>query len=369
MMGRRHCLSIAAALNALLGVLASSSTSCLPLLMISIFSILSPSANEIGPIVAIELAGLSQVISKANVTKYISWYKLFGSLTSGIAMVFNGILFPCIQSYLSRHQLYVVIMLSYSVCQLFLAGWCLQISPDFDAVVNHRVIAKELDPLKSYNKLSDSSKQSILHVLGFYLTDSYASSYITLLLITLYLQSNFNFQPLALSILSALLLILAGLSDTCDDTICSYFGLVQSVVVFQFPANIILIIFPYIPYSYITVIILLLRYSISQFDSPIRNAYVNMVITPSDRSGVNTVVNMVRVVAIVLAPYILYTLSYFNLSFSLAVVLSGWLKIAYDVLLMRDFMVANDSKNVTTFDHHPSPSSPLNQPHSPMRVQ
>ena len=368
-MGRRYCLAFSAALNALLGIIASVSMSCLPLLIMSIFTVISPSANEIGPIVAIELAGLSQVISKSNVKKYISWYKLFGSFTSGIAMAINGILFSYFQSYLSVHQLYVVILLSYSVCQLSLAIWCFRISPDFDVVTNHQIAAKDVDPIKAYSKLSESSKQALYHVISFYLTDSYASSYVTLLLIVLYLQSTYYFQPFTCSVLSAFFLVLAGLSDACDDTICSYFGLVQSVVVFQFPANIILVILPYIPfsYSYMTISLLLLRYSISQFDSPIRNAYVNLVISPSDRSGMNTLVNMVRAIAIVLAPYVIYALSGLRITISFAVALSGWLKIAYDIALMSDYMVAHND-TVTQTDN-PFPSSPLNQPHSPMRMQ
>lgn len=364
--GRKYSLCTYFILHGVLGLLGSTSTSYLIFLIIPIFATLSPSSNEIGPHISMEMAGLSQVIAKANMTLYLSWFKLFGACTSAIAITINSsLIYLLLFKYFDENRLYLFTVFMYSGCQMCLALLYLRLSSDFD-ITNNQPGIKEINPIKLYEKLIDTSKESIFHILDFYLTDSYASSYITLFLIILYLQYEFHISPLFLSFIISIMLIFSGLSDAFDDLVCSFFGLVRSVIIFQFPANIVLIVLPFVPYSYLSILLLIMRYSISQFDSPIRNAYVNMVIVPRDRSGVNTIVNTVRVFVVVLAPYFIYLFSHLKFSVSFAVMLSGWLKLAYVVVLVRDFLVKQ--REIGSANENSTPS-PVNQPHSPIRMQ
>jgi hypothetical protein len=86
----------------------------------------------------------------------------------------------------------------------------------------------------------------------------------------------------------------------------------------------------------LAVAVLLGRFSLSQMDLPTRQSYLAAVVEPDERSAAAGVTTVARTLASSLAPVITGTLLSAGL-LSLPFLLSGGLKIAYDLALWRAF--------------------------------
>ena len=84
--------------------------------------------------------------------------------------------------------------------------------------------------------------------------------------------------------------------------------------------------------------VLLLRFSISQMDVPIRQSYVMAVVRPDERSAAAGITGVARTIGASIAPWFVGLMfsrpSLINLPFFIA----GMLKIVYDLLLYREFV-------------------------------
>ena len=86
----------------------------------------------------------------------------------------------------------------------------------------------------------------------------------------------------------------------------------------------------------LAIVMLLVRFSISQMDVPTRQSYTMAVVDPSERSAAGGVTGVARSAGASLAPAFagrLLSVSMFSAPFFLA----GGLKIVYDLLLYRSF--------------------------------
>src|SRR5512139_2801994 len=89
------------------------------------------------------------------------------------------------------------------------------------------------------------------------------------------------------------------------------------------PSNILLILVPLMPTLPLAVLVLLVRFSISQMDVPTRQSYTMAVVDPDERSAAAGVTGVARTVGAALA--------------RLPFLAAGGLKIVYDLLLWRSF--------------------------------
>ena len=110
------------------------------------------------------------------------------------------------------------------------------------------------------------------------------------------------------------------------------------MVATHLPSNILLILVPLMPNVTLAILLLLLRFSISQMDVPTRQSYTMAIVRPEERSAAAGITGVARTTGAAIAPwlagYLLGRPSLINLPFFLA----GTLKIAYDLLLYRAFV-------------------------------
>ena len=78
--------------------------------------------------------------------------------------------------------------------------------------------------------------------------------------------------------------IFAGISALLASRLASRFGLIRTMVATHLPSNILLILVPLMPNLSLAVLVLLLRFSISQMDVPARQSYIMAVVRPEERS-------------------------------------------------------------------------------------
>jgi MFS family permease len=95
---------------------------------------------------------------------------------------------------------------------------------------------------------------------------------------------------------------------------------------------------PLMPSLWLAVLVLLVRFSISQMDVPTRQSYIMAVVRPDERSAAAGITGVARTIGAALSPlfvgFMIARPALINLPFFIA----GTLKIAYDVLLYREFV-------------------------------
>ena len=103
------------------------------------------------------------------------------------------------------------------------------------------------------------------------------------------------------------------------------------------PSNVLLILVPFMPSLTLAVILLLIRFSISQMDVPTRQSYVMAVVAPDERAAASGITNVARTVGVSLSP--VFTGIFLSNPAFLGVpfVISGVLKIVYDLALYFNF--------------------------------
>jgi MFS family permease len=109
------------------------------------------------------------------------------------------------------------------------------------------------------------------------------------------------------------------------------------MVVTHIPSNILLMLVPLMPNLPLAIIMLLLRFSISQMDVPTRQSYLMGLVEPAERSAAAGVTGIARTLGAAVGPIFSGLFLSSQIVWGLPFVLAGSLKIVYDVLLYRGF--------------------------------
>lgn len=80
--GRRFSLILGSALSFVTSIIFATQSNFWVLLISAIIGVISPSGNEIGPFMAIEISSLAQVTRGSDCTILMAWYNLFGCFAS-----------------------------------------------------------------------------------------------------------------------------------------------------------------------------------------------------------------------------------------------------------------------------------------------
>jgi len=131
--------------------------------------------------------------------------------------------------------------------------------------------------------------------------------------------------------------ILAGVSALSAAWVAGKIGLVNTMVFTHLPSNILLILVPFMPSLGLAIILLLVRFSISQMDVPTRQSYTMAVVDPDERSAASGITGVARTIGASLSPVITGALMANPVFLGAPFVISGGLKIVYDLALYFNF--------------------------------
>ena len=131
--------------------------------------------------------------------------------------------------------------------------------------------------------------------------------------------------------------ILAGISALSATKIAARIGLINTMVFTHLPSNILLILVPLMPNAPLAILMLLLRFAISQMDVPTRQAYTVSVVEPDECSAAAGVTGIARTIGAGISPLIVGSLFASAALVNVPLFLAGGLKIVYDLALYRSF--------------------------------
>jgi len=329
--GRKRTLLLGAMLMIGAGVVFLLTQNIILLIVTAIIGVISPSGNEIGPFLSVEQAGLTQLIPNERRTQVFAWYNLVGSFATAAGAGIGGWLAHSLQAGgISALESYRVVLTGYSVG----GGVLFLLFLNLSSAIEVEPAAQQKTSLGLHR-----SRAVVLRLSALFALDAFAGGLIVQSLLVFWFQRNFGANVGELGRIFASANVLAGISALLAVPLAKRFGLINTMVFTHIPSNILLILVPLMPTLPLAIGLLLLRFSVSQMDVPTRQSYTMAVVTPDERSAASGVTAIARSIGASVSPMlagILFGSPILALS-SVPIFVCGGLKIAYDLLLYREF--------------------------------
>ncbi len=269
--------------------------------------------------------------------KFLRVYTLAGSLATALGALCGGGLTQALQHTAMTHvQSYRAVVFLYAALGVALAflflrlSTSVEVSPASNGPVPSSSFAGIFGIVRSRNV--------VLKLSGLFALDSFAGGFVVQSFAAYWFYLRFGVQPAALGAIFFWANVFAGISALLATRLAARIGLIRTMVVTHLPSNILLILVPLMPNLSLAVLMLLLRFSISQMDVPTRQSYTMAVVPAEERSAAGGFSGVARTTGAAISPLLAGFLfarpSLINAPFFVA----GALKIIYDLLLYKQFV-------------------------------
>jgi len=334
--GRRRMLIIGAILMAAAGLAFACTSNFLLLILAGTIGVISPSGNEVGPFLSIEQAALSHVVPARTRTEVFAWYTLVGSLATAIGALCGGTLTHALQKTVMRPVVsYRAVVILYAALGAMLAFVFTRLSSAAE-VNSPGEESASLGILKKFLGIG-RSRHVVAKLASLFALDSFAGGFVVQTFAAYWFYLRFGVDPGTLGVIFFWANIFAGISALLASRLAGRFGLIKTMVVTHLPSNILLILVPLMPNLSLAVLVLLMRFSISQMDVPTRQSYTMAVVSAEERSAAAGITGVARTTGAAISPlfvgFMFARPSLINAPFFIA----GTLKIIYDLFLYREF--------------------------------
>jgi MFS family permease len=330
--GRKRMLLAGAGLMLFAGVVFALTQNYIFLVLAAMIGVISPSGNEVGPFLAIEQASLAQIVSDQRRTQVFAWYNLVGSFATATGALVGGGLAQVLQNTgVAPLNSYRAVVIGYAAMGAVLAVLFSRLTPGVEAPVrpDHATVRSRLGLHRS--------RRVVFKLSALFALDAFAGGLVVQSIVAFWFHTRFGVPPGVLGAIFFGANVLAGISALLAARIAAKIGLINTMVFTHIPSNVLLILVPFMPTLPLAIVVLLLRFSISQMDVPTRQSYTMAVVDPDERSAAAGVTGIARTTGAALSPSIAGPMLAISGLMGLPFVLAGTLKIVYDVLLYRSF--------------------------------
>jgi len=343
--GRRRMLIVGALLMAGAGGAFASTSNLWLLLLAGTIGVISPSGHEVGPFLSIEQAALSHVVTDRTRTEVFAWYTLAGSLATALGALAGGTLTHALQdTVMTPVASYRMVVILYAGLGVLLAFLFAGLSPAAEA----STIGEKAAFRATLAGLSgiDRSRHVVFKLSSLFALDAFGGGFVVQSFAAYWFYLRFGVNPGTLGAIFFWANIFAGLSALLASRLAARFGLITTMVATHLPSNILLILVPLMPTLSLAVLVLLVRFSISQMDVPTRQSYIMAVVSPEERSAAAGITGVARTIGATISPlfvgFMFARPALINEPFFIA----GTLKILYDLLLYREFIAVRPPEEV-----------------------
>jgi MFS family permease len=324
-LGRRDLLLRASLLMIVTGLGFAFLHDFWPLLAVAFVGTINPSSGDVSIFLPTELALLPQTTSDAQRTALFARFSLIGSLIAAFGALCAGA--PAILAQRTG------ISLPVAVDGMFLVYAALGLL----ALLFYRGLSPAIEPDKESARAPlGPSRRTVFGLAALFSLDSFGSGLVVQSLLALWLFQRFDLSVGVTATIFFWTGLLSAFSALLAVQLARRIGLLNTAVFTHLPANIFLILAPFMPRVELAVLLLLLRSAFSQMDVPVRNSYVMAVVTPPERPAAASVTAVPKSIASALGPLLsgwLFSLSVFGWP----LVIAGTLKGTYDLLLFWRF--------------------------------
>ncbi|KAL8651712.1 MAG: hypothetical protein Q9226_004590 [Calogaya cf. arnoldii] len=377
-LGRRRILMLGAALMTASGLVFTFSGNYWVLVAASIFGVISPSGNEIGPFKAIEESTLSQLSSPDIRSDIFAWYTLLGNAGTASGMITCGWLMEWLQSlddWTTTHAhrfifgIYAFLGIVKLILAFMLSDKCEPGPPKQEYQKVTELDNIEIESLLSSNdddeetprpravpaptsktlpqvtkkkhsifpSISPTSRAILLKLSILFSFDSLASGIATASWITYFFTTKFSLPEGTLGTLFFTTSIIAAFSNLVASSISKRIGLLKTMVFTHLPSAIFLALIPLPPTVFPAMTFLVLRACTQNMDQVPRQAFLAAAVLPSERTAVMGGVNVVRALSQSGGPLLTGWLAGMQ-KIWIAFLVAGALKAGYDLAMLKMFL-------------------------------
>ncbi len=330
--GRKRMLLVGAGLMLGAGIVFALTRNYVFLVLAATIGVISPSGNEVGPFLAIEQAALAQIVTDRRRTPIFAWYNLVGSFATATGALISGAVAQLLQNNgVEPLMSYRTVVIGYAAMGAVLALLFSQLTKGVEAPVR-----PELASVRTRLGLH-KSRRVVFRLSALFALDAFAGGFVVQSIVAFWFHTRFGVPPGVLGAIFFGANVLAGISALLAARIAAKIGLINTMVFTHVPSNILLILVPFMPTLPLAIALLLLRFSISQMDVPTRQSYTMAVVDPDERSAAAGVTGIARTTGAALSPSLAGPLLASAGLMGLPFVISGTLKVTYDVLLWFNF--------------------------------
>jgi MFS family permease len=296
-----------------------------PLMVVAFVGTLNPSSGDVSVFLPTEQALLPQTVTDRQRTALFARYSLVGSLVAAAGALTAGL--PELVAEKTG------LNLTHALDGMFLLYALLGLV----ALLLYRGLSPAIEPEATTARAPLTTSKGIVYKLAaLFSLDSFGSGFVVQSLLALWLFQRFNLSVATAGVIFFWTGVLSAFSALAAVRIASRIGLLNTAVFTHLPANLFLVLTPFMPNVQLAVGFLLLRSALSQMDVPVRNSYVMAVVSPAERPAAASVTAVPKSLAAALSPLLsgwLLTLS----AFGWPLVIGGALKGVYDVLFLLMF--------------------------------
>jgi MFS family permease len=177
----------------------------------------------------------------------------------------------------------------------------------------------------------------VFRLSGLFALDAFAGGFIVQSMIAYWFHIRFGIDAGIIGSVFFGANVLVGISALAAAPMAKKIGLINTMVFTHIPSNILLVLVPLMPNLPLAIIVLLLRFSISQMDVPTRQSYTMSVVSPEERSAASGITAIARSVGAAVSPGLTGIFLGIPALISAPFFICGGLKIVYDLLLYRSF--------------------------------
>lgn len=332
--GRRRTLQMSAGLMILAGgVLALTQNYWLALLAATL-GVLSPSGGEVGAFLPVEQAALTQTIADEKRTSALAWYQLAGSFATALGALAGGGLAQVLQNTGSAPlESYRAVLMVYTGLGVLLLLLFTRLSKNIESPSSPSLLPKREKGVFGLHR----SRNMVFKLSTLFALDAFGGALVVQSFFAYWFHLRFGVEPAVIGSIFFGANVLGGLSALAAVLLAKRIGLINTMVFTHLPSNVLLMLVPLMPTLPLAVLVLLIRYSISQMDVPTRQSYTLAVVEPDERSAASGVTSVARTVGAAFAPSLTGALLANPLLISTPFFLAGALKIIYDLALWRSF--------------------------------
>ncbi|MGC8709475.1 MAG: MFS transporter [Thermoplasmata archaeon] len=291
------------------------------IIVASIFGVISVTGTETGPFLSIEQAALTKFSKDERRTLTFSFYNFIGYTFSALGSLFSGL--PGL--FFNQGISYSILLSIFGINGLLLF-YIYSILGDSLEIKNKSIKIK----------LSPEARKIMLKLSLLFSIDAFGGGFIIQSILSLWFRIRFNIMLGEQSWIFFIGGIITALSFFLAERIARKIGLLNTMVFTHLPSNIFLLLIAFAQTPTLAIILLFLRQSLSQMDVPTRQSYMMAIVKPEERVALSSATNIPRALAQAGSPY----LSTYSLALgilSLPFILSGSLKIIYDILIFITF--------------------------------
>ena len=323
---RRHDLLVRASLLMILtGIGFAFADAFWPLMAVAFVGTLNPTSGDVSVFLPTEQSLLPSTVHAGHRTALFARYTLAGSLAAAVGSLAAGV--PDLLTSV------LPMSLGSALDVMFLLYAALGLAT---LVINHRLSPDVEPPAGEPRSRLGPSRRAVYQMAALFSLDSFAGGFTMQSIIAFWLFLRFDLDTSTAGLIFFWAGLLSAGSQLIAPLLARRIGLINTMVFTHLPANVFLLLTPFMPNIQLAVACLLARFALSQMDIPARTSYVMAVVTPPERPAAASITNVPRSLAPAISPTLAGKLLGMT-TFGWPLVIGGSLKIVYDLTLLFMF--------------------------------